>query len=424
MQMFMDEVTFNEAGNWGAPGHGPQEYRFDGLDAKARDLRVVLTPRPGTAVYVAELMVWGDGEGLAVEQAEKQEAIERFHCIHSADLDGDGADEVLAGSRGGKLYCIGADGAVRWTFDCRGSVEAVSTVDFNGDGKPTIIAGGLSATVFAISPEGKQLWSFEIPYYKRTANVRNITPVDFAGDGRQSAVVGADNWRYFAFDGSGKKLWQYESVHGATAGCAADVDGDGAQEAIATTEYYSWHCIARDGKRIWEYSSGRVGGPRCFDVAAGDIDGDGAQEVLFAGADTNIHAVDGDGKLLWAFNTGDEVRAIECVDINGDKVDEVLAGSVSFNLYCIDGKGQMVWRTDLSSPVLHLTAFERAGKPCIAAGTEDGRVYLADAATGQLQGMADVGGTVLALESGALSPASPTLLVASTDGNLYALQMP
>lgn len=411
-------------GNWGAPGHGPQEYRFDGLDAKAKDLRVVLTPRPGTAVYVSELMVWGDGEGLAVEQAEKQEAIERFHCIHSADLDGDGAEEVLAGSRGGKLYCIGADGAVRWTFDCRGAVEAVSTVDFNGDGKLTIIAGGLSATVFAISATGEELWNVEIPYYKRTANVRNITPVDFAGDGKQSAVVGADNWRYFAFDGSGKQLWQYESVHGATAGCAADVDGDGDQEAIATTEYYSWHCIAPDGKRIWEYSSGRVGGPRCYDVAAGDIDGDGAQEVLFAGADTNIHAVDGDGKLLWAFNTGDEVRAIECVDVDGDKVDEVLAGSVSFNLYCVDGKGQMVWRTDLNGPVLRLTVFERAGKRCIAAGTEDGHVYLADAATGALQGVADVQGEVLALESGALSPDAPTLLVASTDGNLYALQMP
>ena len=48
---FTDEEMHS---NWGLPVHAPEVYAFD-LDAAAKSLRLILTPRPGTAVYVAEL---------------------------------------------------------------------------------------------------------------------------------------------------------------------------------------------------------------------------------------------------------------------------------------------------------------------------------------------------------------------------------
>jgi len=409
----VDVTDEAEHGNWGAPGHAPEEYEFD-LDTNARDLRLVLTPRPGTAVYVAELELWGSGDGLErLLLATGAGPAYLFNCVHTVDLDGDSANEVLAGSSNGKVYCLGADGQVRWVVDCDAEVNSVTAVDLAGDGRPAVIAGAMNGLVIALSADGERLWTYEVPYYKRAPHVRTVFGADLDGDGRQEVIAGADSWRYYAIDASGQELWHYESVHGSTAGAAADLEGDGRDEVIAGTEYYWWHVVNPDGSQ--RFGVRTAGGPCANAVAAGDLDGDGRREVIFGGADTTVQVYDAEGERLWVFNTGDEVTDLACADVDGDGADELLVSSLSFNVYCLDGDGAALWRTALPNQVRTLTVL--AGEPrMLAAGCDDGAVYVLGAADGRLLGRFATGGRIIDL-----APAGSGQVVASSeDGQVYA----
>ena len=419
----LDATDTEEHGNWGAPGHRPETYAFEGLQGSATDLRLILTPRPGTGVYLAELQVWGDGEGLdgLVAKAEGP-APYVFSALHYADIDGDGIDEVFGGNTNGKLYCLGADGALRWSADCAAQVNCVSTVDFDGDGRPAVVVGTLNAQAIAFDATGERLWTYDVPLYKRAGHVRTVFPADLEGEGRQVLIAGADNWRYHAIDSEGKLIWHYESVHGSTAGCAADIDGDGKDEVLAGTEYYTWHCINPDGSRRWAWRT--AAGPCANAVAAGDINGDGDLEVVFGGADTLVQVADTDGKRMWTFNTGDELSAVACADVNGDGKEEVLAASLSFNVYCLDGEGNMLWRTALPNQVRCMAVLEGAEGYRVAAGCDDGGVYVLTAADGAVVSKYATAGRVIAIAAGrpAADATWPEVRAGSEDGNLYGLR--
>ena len=403
--------------SWGVP----VTYAFDELATRAKQLRVILAPRPGSGIYVAELQVRGNAEGLVIQQSDVA-AVDTFRCVHCADLDGDGLAEVIAGSNSGHVYCFDGAGVLRWKFDCGGSVETVNTVDFAGDDKLSVIAGGIGAKLFALDADGKLIWEFAVPRYKRNAHVRTVFPADLTGDQTQVAIAGCDNWRYYAVDADGKELWHYESVHGSTAGLAADLDGDGIDEVIAGTEYYWSPCINAAGSRRWGYST--AGGPHANAAAAGDIDGDGQQEVIWGGADTLVQAAGADGKRIWQFNTGDEVRSVACVDVDGDDSDEILATSLSFNVYCLDGEGNMLWRRDLGNPVTAGVLTMVGDKPVLAAGCLDGTVYLISAADGKILASHATGAEIIALAQGKCAADAAQIIAAAANGSLYALDIP
>ncbi|MGD9495045.1 MAG: FG-GAP-like repeat-containing protein [Armatimonadota bacterium] len=419
-RVLLDVTDEQEHGNWGAPGHAPHEYEYP-LDADARDLRLVLTPRPGTAVYLAELELWGSGEGLEeLAIASGAGPTYLFNSVHCADIDGDGVDEVLAGSSNGKVYCLGADGQVRWIHDCDAEVNSVTTVDLAGDGRPAVVVGAMNGLVIALRGDGERLWTYEVPYYKRVPHVRTVFGADLAGDGTEAVIAGADSWRYYAIDAQGEELWHYESVHGSTAGAAADVDGDGRDEVIAGTEYYWWHVINPDGSR--RFQARTAGGPCANAAAAADIDGDGRDEVVFGGADTNVQVYNADGERIWLFNTGDEVSDLACADIDGDGADEVLVSSLSFNVYCLEGDATgwtVKWRTPLPNQTRTLTVL--AGEPPrVAAGCDDGAVYALGATDGALLARFQTAGRIIDLAAAGLGE----VIAASEDGFIYALRVP
>jgi hypothetical protein len=405
--------------NWGAPGHAPEVYEFD-LDADAQNLRLILTPRPGTAVYLADLKIWGTGEGLdrlAAAQAAGREAVYAFNSVHSADIDGDGVREVLGGSSNGKVYCLDASGALRWSYDCGAEVNSVTTVDLAGNGRPAIVAGANEGYVVALNADGQELWTYQVPYYKRVPHVQVVFPADFSGEGRETIIAGADSWRFYAIDAQGNALWHYESVHGSTAGAAADVNADGIDEVVAGTEYYTWHVINPDGSRL--FSTRTAGGPCANAAAAGDLDGDGRQEVIFGGADTTVQVYAPDGSRMWVVNTGDEVTDLACADVDGDGQDEILVSSLSFNVYCLEGDGSVKWRTALPNQLRTLTLLE--GEPMrLAVGCDDGSAYALSAADGSLLGRFQTEGRLIDL-----APLGAGEIAASSeDGFLYGVRMP
>jgi len=416
-------VDTKRHGNWDAPGYGPEDYELAGLDAEARYVRISMTPRKGTGIYVAELEIWGNREGLEIDMATKKKRglpVHVFQCLHASDVDGDGRDEIIAGLSNGSVYLTGGDGETRWTYDTGDRVNAVAAAEL-APGKVAVVTGSANARVHAIAADGDKLWAYDIPVYKGQAVVRTIFPADLNGDGEDEIVAGANSWRYYAFDAAGKQVWQFESVRKATVGAAADLDRDGKDEVIAGTNYYWWTCINGDGSRRWRYVT--RSGPYANDVTAGHVTGDKKLEVVFGGRDSHVHVVDSRGKLLWKYSTGDEVTAVAVCDLDGDGVGEVLAASKSFSVYAFNGKGKRLWRVDLRDAVSDMAVLKaKGGKPLIAAGTEAGRLVVIDG-SGTITAERAMSGAVLKLVGADLDgDGQDEIVVSSDDGSLCAVK--
>ena len=298
-------------------------------------------------------------------------------CLAAADLDGDGADDVVASTLAGRVCALKSDGAALWTVQTGGQVRRVAACDLDGDGRPEIVAGSDDCTVYALDHDGKQLWAHELPPYRREPRVVTVFPADLDGDGKQEVIAGGENWHYFAFDAKGRELWRVESVHGSTVGTAADLDGDGKQEVIAGTEYYWWRVIGPDGKLRWGVSHG----PHCTAVWAGDLDGDGQGEVVFGSADSKVylHRPQGRHRTVWEQTLGDEVTDLLAIPgpAAGSKV--LVASAESFCVFALDPAGRILWRTPFGDVARCLCTLDCEGQPLIAVGCDDATLHVLDA---------------------------------------------
>ncbi|PIZ44901.1 MAG: hypothetical protein COY42_13195 [Armatimonadetes bacterium CG_4_10_14_0_8_um_filter_66_14] len=418
------EIVDREArGNWGAPGYGPIPYDFKELGQRAQFLRLTLTPKKGAAIYLSEVEVWGRGEKLEVSADEARKRgmpVHTYPTLFTADVDGDGRDEVVAGSTSGSVYLIDDDGEKLWEFVTEQPIYAGTAADLDGDGKVEIIAGGADQTVHCLDSNGKERWQQKLPRYKDAAEIHVLFTAKLSAGKERAVIAGADSWRYYAFDHTGKELWLCESVHRSTAGTAADIDGDGVDEIFCGTEYYWWPCVRADGQQAWSYSTAT--GPKANAAAAGDLDGDGKDEVVVGGADSNVHALDDNGKLLWQYNTGDEVTSVQCVDLDGDGTKEILVGSMSFNGYALKGDGTRLWRRSMGEAVSALCLTGAPTHP-IALGTAAGQVALVGP-DGALLRAAEVGAPILGMAAGRAGQANAThLAVSAADGTIRALAL-
>ena len=411
-----------EHGNWGAPGHAPHNYEFEDLATHASDLRLSLTPRPGTAIYLAEVEVSGTREGIEalVLKPDANVVVHSFAALHAADVDGDGADEIIAGSTNGSVYLFESDGSLAWKREIGGRVRAVSTAKLAGQDLPVIVAGGTSATLHAFTADGDELWAFPFPTYHGTGVITSLFPADLTGDGFDAVIAGTESWRYYAFDSDGSEIWHVESVRMSTVGAAGDLDGDGRDEVVAGTEYHSWPVYDENGRRLFSYAPRT--GPGTNDVVIDDLDGDGTPEIAFAGRDSFVHVIDAQGRLLFKFGTGDEVTSLTTIAApGGGRL--LVAGSRGFNLYAFDAAGNVVWRTDLGYAVTDVATVHTAAGEGVAATTDSGAVLLIDAADGSVVGRYQLllGGITL-VAADLDGDGAQELAVSGRDGNLTALR--
>jgi hypothetical protein len=143
----------------GMPGDTPEtsgagEVKI-GLLEKDRHFMATIEPMHGTAVvvYTAPDPL---PEGQLADRHVIDDTLKGGHAVWTADLDGDGGDEIVIGHRepgegdikGPGVYVYTADDATgtRWTkhvLDNGGmACEDLLCGDLNADGRPDIIAGG------------------------------------------------------------------------------------------------------------------------------------------------------------------------------------------------------------------------------------------------------------------------------------------
>ncbi|MBK8447259.1 MAG: VCBS repeat-containing protein [Micropruina sp.] len=319
-------------------------------------------------------------DGMNFDRPEYYETIQTSrraacHTVQSADLDGDGQDELICrGPAGISAYSFDPvsgqwislpsgpawSDAAGWAQECY--YATIQAADLDGDGR---------AELFGHGPNGTEVWSYDPTSGSWTAleigpdplaagdwqspeTYSTIQCADLDGDGSAEllarSTTGIVAWKLTASgwaalpagpgwsDAASWNLPQYY----ATIQCA-DVDGDGSAELVG-----------RDNAQLqfWKLTpSGWVGlpfGPPMSDadgwnqvpyystIQFADLDGDGADELL-ARNNTQVLvwklSAAGWGSLPGgplmpdadAWNLPQYYSTIQCADIDGDGADELLA---------------------------------------------------------------------------------------------------
>ncbi|MBI5525176.1 MAG: hypothetical protein HY897_02500 [Deltaproteobacteria bacterium] len=215
-----------------------------------------------------------------------------------ADLDGDGAGEIVAvsaypGSEG--VYAFGGDGTLLWTYVTgRPFISAVTVADLDRDGVPEIVvADGVfdastlmptSADLHVLNAGGSLRWRTE----SGEAGSLGASVGDIDGDRDAEIVVGAPSGRVTAFAADGQVKWSRQGSSPVIAPVVlADLDRDGTLdvavvedgEFTATSEVYALSGF--DGTLRWT-SASVLPGLKIASFAAPllvDIDQDGLLEL-------------------------------------------------------------------------------------------------------------------------------------------------
>ena len=215
-------------------------------------------------------------------------------CFTVWDIDGDGTNELLFGTRRGdskRLWCIEDDGKFQWIYpplEDEGlpgdPTSKVSIVDVDGDGIHELCIAGRGGRLHVLNPDSSVMWTWDEP--------------------------------------------NSQSMHGSPQ--AYDVDGDGHVEFFLNTNDGFVHCLDHLGNRVW--TSQQAGKGNQGQVTICDLEGDGSFEVLWASQDFNVYCYDALlGVEKWRFDTGSnqETNQVIVADTDGDGEYEVIAWNSS-----------------------------------------------------------------------------------------------
>jgi hypothetical protein len=242
-----------------------------------------------------------------------------------ADVDADGEIDIVAFDSTGKVVALAPDGTKLWTGpQVTGSLPQATVADLDGDGAPEVIAynlvlDGLTGAQEATLPngvgsvytmaavgdldlDGTQEVAFGDTVYDPVYDVVEFSTDIMGFRGQFSAIVQADadpegevatmgGDTFAVFDDDGDPLARV-TISGAFQHgppCAADLDGDGETE-IAWPSYEALLAYELDGTPMWKAAvddtSGMAG------CSTYDFDGNGAYEVVF-GDQTSLWILDG-----------------------------------------------------------------------------------------------------------------------------------
>lgn len=314
-----------------------------------------------------------------------------IHCLVPADLNGDGAEELLVGW-GRRAVCLDGAGRELWSLETGARVNDFATGDLNGDGKPEVLIGSDDECFYLTDASGRLLSKTHCDAALRvgTSSVRdprvsNVAIGDLEGDGQLDVLIGTRNGNILRYNTKLQRQWAFNQVeHGTLRMKLIDLDKDGTQEIVAANRYGSVEVVTAKGLAApGTYSEL---GDVVFDV--GDLDADGKYEIVNGSSTGALTCTRWGDKPLWSFNNyGYGATEVRIADYDRDGQPEVAVASETGYVYLLGPDGTTKASRELSSAVLSLTALGSGTEACLAAGCRDGRVFVLDGRLRPLQSL-------------------------------------
>ena len=221
--------------------------------------------------------------------------------IATADVDGDGLDEIICENPDRFFIASGKDGGIRkvvstasGTFPSMWVAYAMPVLaDFQGTGGLQALWGGCGYITALLSIDGTPIWYGG--YSDGTLALQGIAKADETG----KLLIGGAGYKdgFRCFDpADGKVLWTYPLPGSGSSGdtISADVDSDGLEEFVFAHGKTLYALNGKGGKAnvVWSIELPANPGP----LAYADADGDGKPEIVAGASDGYVYIVGDTGK--------------------------------------------------------------------------------------------------------------------------------
>ncbi|MBM3892563.1 MAG: VCBS repeat-containing protein, partial [Verrucomicrobia bacterium] len=221
---------------WGeGRGEGPRRLNSHGTDNVA-------------AIRATLEKAWDKATASAVQTADAWQRAAQLNRRWSAVLPGKPLSLAACKTPGGAAIAVGLEsglvalwnsrGATTGEFKTRGPVQTLAAADLNGDGADELLAGSDDEHIYALDARLSPLWSYKPPFVidaripgfctLGSSKVRKIHVDDLNGDGQPEILAGVGNMYLHCLNRTGRELWRFMTSVGVVAAMTtADVYGDG-----------------------------------------------------------------------------------------------------------------------------------------------------------------------------------------------------
>jgi outer membrane protein assembly factor BamB len=223
-------------------------------------------------------------------------------AVTVADVNNEGASEIIVGASSAGVQCFDQDGELMWTAPVYGQGDGFKTIaaaDVHPNAGLELLLGYNDGWLHCIGAEGLVLWRF----FGDRFRVGPPAVGDATGDGIANVVYGTDNGHVYCLDGWGRVLWRnfLDLPFGRSAPVIADLDNDGAPEVLITISNVNdapgLLCLdGKSGELRWRSQDEMQGYASIVPV---DLDGDGTLEIIHADKGNNIYCENADGSRRW-----------------------------------------------------------------------------------------------------------------------------
>lgn len=253
--------------------------------------------------------------------------------------------EILVLTNTGKVYCLASGtGEILWLDALSGSMHwgsaGIAVADLDGDGTLEMVMADARGEVSAKRGDGSEFWN-----HREEGGLKSAPAVgDLDGDGKPEVLIAGSAMTLLCLDNTGRPLWRMAGTPGAGAPVLADLDGDGTLEILLGVGD-ALCVIGHDGETRWSVP---LSGPMDSGVSVADLDGDGSPEIVVVDLKGGLAVMTAGGQPLWTAEVeGRARRSPSVADLEGDGSPEILVAGYSGAVHVFSAKGELLDRADL-----------------------------------------------------------------------------
>ena len=340
-------------------------------------------------------------------------------------IGGDGT--VYVGSADDYFYAVSRSGKLEWRFKTGNVIDSAASVGRGGTAGSSVVTFGsgdgylyqLRTAPTNLSPDRRVLWRYKAPRSQSAGQQVSWWEgnVELTHDG--TLLAGNTGGAAFALHPNGTLAWEHRTGNAVWTEAAVGPDGTSYWGSLAGSIF----ALGANGHLQWSVAT--LG----FVVASPALASNGT--LYGASFDGKVYAIDSKtGKVEWTFQTADNIYGSPAlVKDSAGRTTAVVVASTDGSVYAINPSGHLLWRYDTgdvirSSPAIGgAPAGESAGH-IVYVGSDDGRLYALDAATGQRRWSFDTTSSEPALRDRNDLNSSPALgvsgvYIGSEDGSLW-----